>query len=422
MGATAENGPMRVLVAFDKFKDSMTAGRACEVAARAIRSVHPDWELDLCPLTDGGDGFAEVLTSAAGGRTTAFQVEGPRGGLVEAPVGMVPAAKVPPAARAMLGIEGTDLGNTGVPPVPDTRRRQDAFAPGHARARPGPVAIVEMASASGLALLPPELRDPWHATSHGTGQLIRAAAELGAAAVLLGVGGSATHDLGLGALGALGYEFRSRDGAKLRPATPARWPDLAAVEGERFHSIPPLFIACDVSHPLLGPSGAAASFGPQKGLKPGDLGRLETESARVAALLCDHCAADRSLANAPGAGAAGGIALGLMVAAGAKLLPGASVVFAWLDLEARTAAADLVLTGEGCYDASSASGKGPGALVARALALGKFVHVFAGRIDAPPGAPGPALHPITPAGTPLPVALRRAPSNLADAIGKAFQG
>jgi len=384
---------MRVLAAFDKFKDSLSARQACERAARALRSRHGDWDVDLCPLTDGGEGFAEILTQAAGGKLAKVRVSGPRGDPVEASLGLVSVAKIPPAARALLAL-------------PEGAER---------------VALADMASASGLALLAPGRRDPWQATSQGTGQLIRAAAERRAELVLLGVGGSATNDLGLGALSALGLEFRSAAGAKLLPPIPAVWPQLARIEGKLPSSLPPIRIACDVANPLLGPRGATAVFGPQKGLQPRDYDRLEAECARLAALLADACVASGALAETPGAGAAGGIAFGLMTAARARLLSGSVLVGAWLDLEARLAAADLVLTGEGRFDASSLGGKGPGALALRAAQLGKPVHVFAGQVEAGPASAGLQLHAITPAGTPLPEALRAAGDNLAAAIRAEFR-
>jgi glycerate kinase len=403
---------MRVLVAFDKFKDSLSAREACGAAARALRSVHPDWRLDVCPLSDGGDGFAEILTAAAGGELRPFQVAGPRGGMVPAPLGLVQLSRLPSEALALLALPG---------PSPAA----------------GALAVVEMASASGLALLPKELRDPWQTSSYGTGQLVRAAAECGAAAVLIGVGGSGTHDLGLGALSALGLEFRTGEGRIVRTPVPARWPELADMVDSLFPSIPPIRIACDVSNPLLGPEGAAAVFAPQKGLRPADFERLESESARMAALLCDSCGQPRTLANLPGAGAAGGFAFGLMAGARAQLLPGFALVAAWLDLEARLAAADMVLTGEGRFDRTSLGGKGPGGLAARAAALGKTIHVFAGQVDwegvrlknltsetevkffnlTPSN-----IHAITPPGTSPVQALRDSAANLAAAVQRVLAG
>src|SRR5580692_9819025 len=159
---------MRVLIAFDKFRDALTARQAAEIAARALRSRHPDWRLDLCPLADGGEGFAEILTRAAAGELPRVRATAPRGDWLEAPVGWVNWKRIPAPARALLALE----------PEP----RDDAH-----------LAVIEMAAVSGLSLLEPALRDPWQATSRGTGQLIRAAAEMGAGVVLLGGGGSATH-------------------------------------------------------------------------------------------------------------------------------------------------------------------------------------------------------------------------------------
>jgi glycerate 2-kinase len=380
--------PQRVLVACDKLKDALTAERACAIVAREIRRAHPDWKIELAPITDGGEGFARILTNAVGGEWTPVPASGPRLERIQVSVGFVDGARIPAAARALL------------PPVADRR-----------------VAIIEMAAVSGLALVPPDERDPWRTTSYGTGQLIRAAAELGAGAILLGVGGSATSDLGLGALAALGFEFRDTNGAKVRPPFPAAWERITHIEGEAFASIPPIAIACDVTNPLLGPNGAAAIFGPQKGLRAADLPRHEMLAARMANLLAQHCARDpAAMSNQPGAGAAGGIAFGLMTAARGQLVPGFSLVSAWLDLDAKVAAADLVITGEGRFDASSLAGKGPGAVVQRARAAGKRAIVFAGSVDG--AATSDDVHAITPSGTPLPEALAQTESNLVNVIAR----
>ncbi|MFI5358181.1 MAG: glycerate kinase [Opitutales bacterium] len=387
---------MRVLLAFDKFKDALSARQACASAAAALRSAHPDWTLDTCPLTDGGEGFAEILTEAARGRWPAVQVAGPRGRPLATRFGLVSLGSIPASARALLDLPAT-------------------LAP------ESTVALVEMAAASGLALLPPAERDPWQTTTLGTGELIREAAAAGAKLIVLGVGGSATNDLGLGALSALGLRFLSAAGDVVASPIPSRWPEIARINGHLHPPLPPIRIACDVSNPLLGPHGAAAIYGPQKGLRAGDLDRLETGSRRLATLLCAHAGRPAALMDQPGAGAAGGIAFGLMAAAGAQLLPGADFVAAWLDLGSRLAAADLVLTGEGTFDQSSLSGKGPGALVARALARGKAVHVFAGRLGRlAPTPPALHLHAITPAGMPLPEALSAAPQLLGAAVTAAF--
>ena len=384
---------MRVLVAFDKFKDAMGAPGACETAAGALRAIHPDWLVETCPLTDGGEGFAEILTAAAAGLCESRSVTGPRGAPVEAVFGRVPVARIPAGARAMLALDARAA-------APDAK-----------------IAVIEMAAASGLALLAESDRDPWQTTTAGTGELIRAAAD--SAGILLGVGGSATNDLGLGALGALGLEFLSAEGRAGVPPCPAAWPRIARLRGGPSAALPPVRIACDVTNPLLGPRGAAAVYGPQKGLRPGDLARLEQESARIGLMACAHFGRSDRLMDTPGAGAAGGLPFGLLTALPVLLLPGFELVSTWLDLDARIAAADLVVTGEGCFDASSLSGKGPGAIALRARARGKPVHVFAGKVSAPP-AEGLAVHALTPDGMPLAEALHRTPVHLAAAIARVF--
>ena len=387
---------MRVLLAFDKFKDSLTARDACTFAAAALRDAHPDWVIDNCPLSDGGEGFCEILTSAVQGTIIGSSVTGPREDDVQASIGLVTYDRVPKPARALL-----------------------PAAPQRSRTTPT-IAVIDMASASGLALLEPEDRDPWQTTSVGTGELIRTATELGACAILLGVGGSATHDLGLGALAALGLEFESAQTGRVYPPIPARWREINRVAGRIHPPVPPIRIACDVSNPLLGPHGAAAIYGPQKGLRAADFPRLDHESGRLASILCGYSGKPETLMEVPGAGAAGGIAFGLMTAAEAQLVPGFDLVSAWLDLESRLANADLVITGEGRFDDSSLNGKGPGAVAARALALGKDVHVFAGAATAARAPEKLKLHTITPPGTPLDRALRQASLHLAHSVRGTF--
>jgi len=384
---------MRVLVAFDKFKDSLTAPVAGSAVAAALARLRPDWTVDLCPLADGGEGFAGILTRAAGGEERPVAATGPCGEPLTASFGLVEAARIPAAALRLLGV-----------PLPAGGR----------------IAIAEMASASGLALVPAEARDARGATSFGTGEVLRAAAAAGPAAVLLGVGGSATHDLGLGALSALGLSFLGAAGDELGPVPPARWPEIRGFRGDPGTGLPPILIACDVENPLLGPEGALATYGPQKGLRPADQAAFEEETARLARLLCRHFGRDEDLVRRPGAGAAGGIAFGLMAAAGARLLPGLDLVGAWLDLEARMAAADVVITGEGRFDATSLSGKGPGAVVRRALALGKEVHVFAGQVQLRAPVPGLLAHAISPPGLALAAALSRAEELLGAAVGRVW--
>lgn len=382
---------MRVLLAFDKFKDALTAREACEVAASALRDKHPDWQLDLCPLSDGGDGFEEVLSSAIKGEYFPLEVTGPRGGHVAAGLTLVSESQIPAAVRAQLSFAAQ--GETA-----------------------STLAIIEMATASGLALLPPSQRSPWQTTSRGTGQLIKAAAELGASAILLGAGSSATHDLGLGALSALGLEFRNAAGSPIRPPIPAHWDQIVTIDGTLFTTIPPIHIACDVSNPLLGPSGAAAVFAQQKGLHADELPALEAACERMAQLLCAHYHHPLTLPGTAGTGAAGGIAFGLFCATRAQLLPGFALVANWLDLNARLAAADLVLTGESRFDAASLGSKGPGAIITRGLAARKRVHLLTGQIVSATAHDLLSLHEIIPNNTPPAQALKDTPAFLRSAL------
>jgi glycerate kinase len=377
---------MRVLLAFDKFKDAIDAQTACKVAADAIRKARPDWSLDLCPLADGGDGFARILTDAAEGEFVSAEVGGPIGHPVNAGFGLVSWQRIPERARAMLSLE------------------TQGFDERH-------LAVLEMASASGLARLAQDQRDPWVTSTAGTGELLRQAAEAGAAAIVLGVGGSATNDLGLGALGALGLRYKTDAGAEVTPPIPSRWHEITRITGRTLEGLPPIRIACDTDAPLLGKRGAAAAYGPQKGLRPGDLRRMEHESARLALMLCTHCGVPDDLIDFPGAGAAGGLPFGLTAACSARIVAGADLVSAWLDLDRRIAEADIVLTGEGRFDEGSLTGKAPGQAIHAALAAGKPVHLFAGTLAG-------AVHALNPKESILAHAVRDTAANLARSVAE----
>jgi glycerate kinase len=385
---------MRVLIAFDKFKGALGAAEACAVVAEVLRRARPSWELDVAPLADGGDGFCRLLTEAAGGvlreervSATVFPASG-RAGQRAVPLGWVELERLPAAARARLEL-------------PRGARR---------------LALVEMAAVNGLAQLSPAQRDVWRSSTRGTGELIGRAAAAGADAVLLGVGGSATSDLGLGALAALGWRFEDRAGTPIEPL-PSLWPRIARIAGTA-PALPPLRIACDVQNPLLGPRGAAAVYGAQKGLKLEDLARFEADAERLARLACEHAGRELELVQQPGAGAAGGIAFGLAVGVGARLVAGFELVAEWLDLSARLERADLVISGEGRFDATSFAGKGPGTLAREATLRGRRCAIFAGSVE-PSLAPerGLELLAISPAQLPLEAALRSTAEHLSRAVG-----
>jgi glycerate 2-kinase len=391
----------RVLIAFDKFKGALTAEQACDVAAGVLGRRRPRWQLDSAPLTDGGDGFCRILTQAGQGKLhtslasgSRFDAAGPMEH-VRAEFGSVLVEQLPLAVRRRLRLPQLDGARLGV---------------------------LEMASVNGLSLGSHAPRDVWRQSSFGTGQLLLAASESGVQALLLGVGGSATSDLGLGALCALGLRFEAGDGVELRPPLPAAWPRLLRVRGAVNPALAPLRIACDVDNPLLGPRGAAAVYGPQKGLRAEDVPRFDAQAARVARLLCEHLGRDMALADTPGAGAAGGIAFGLLAAADAELVPGFQLVSDWLDLDARLTRADCVITGEGRFDTSSWSGKGPGAIAAKARALGRECVLFAGSIEAGADAAHCRAIAISEPGLPLEVAVAQTRENLTLSLERWLDG
>jgi glycerate kinase len=379
---------MRVLVALDKFKEALAAPEACRAVVAGLREVRPGWICDPCPLTDGGDGFLAALTAGKNADLRHALVAGPLGQPVSAAWARVSPEAVPGAVRRWLALPAN-----------------------------APLAVVEMAACSGLALVPRETRDVWRASSRGVGELIAAAEAAGAGGILLGVGGSATNDLGLGALAALGFRFLDGDGAEIADLAPAQWPRIVRIEPPMAVAprLPPIWIACDVDNPLLGPRGATHTYGPQKGLSAARASELEEEMRRMAALLAEACGIAPAQLDRPGGGAAGGITAGLVAGLGARVVPGFSLVSEWLGLEERIAVADLVITGEGRFDATSLQGKGPGGVARLALDRGKRVLVLAGSVSLPEPPPGLRLRAITPPSMPLTEALPRTGELLAAA-------
>jgi len=378
---------MHVLVALDKFKEALPATAACAAVASALRERHPGWTFDLCPLTDGGDGFVAALAADGRGRFRRERVTGPLGEPVDTTWAFVPAPALPPRLRPLLAPAGA------------------------------PLALLEMAACSGLALVPRERRDVRQSTSRGVGELISAAARAGAGSVLLGVGGSATNDLGLGALFALGWRALDANGRDIGLPLPRRFAEIARLLPPAADAPPPppVWIACDVDNPLCGPRGATFTYGPQKGLADDELAPLDAQLARLAGLLAEAVGASPAVFSRPGAGAAGGIVAGLMAACGARPAGGFALVSEWLDLERRVAAADLVVTGEGRFDDGSLQGKGPGGLVRASLAAGKRTIVLTGKLQIAHPPAGLELAEITPEGMPLDEALPATARLLAEA-------
>ncbi|MFC8291912.1 glycerate kinase [Streptomyces sp. NPDC057242] len=334
----------RVLVAADKFKGSLTAVEVAERVAAGLRRVVPDLEVETLPVADGGDGTV--------------------------------------AAAVAAGFERHEVAVTGPVGEPVTA----AFA------LRGTTAVVEMAEASGLQLLPDGVFAPLTATTYGSGELLRAALDAGATTVVFGVGGSATTDGGAGMLAALGARLLDADGEPVGPGG-AALADLATADltglDPRFASVD-LILASDVDNPLTGPKGAPAVYGPQKGATPDDVRTLDAALAHFATVLekaIGPKAAEAALA--PGAGGAGGIGYGALVL-GASFRPGIELMLEVLGFAPALERATLVVTGEGSLDEQTLHGKAPAGVAAAARAAGKEVVAVCGRLALPAEALGRA--------------------------------
>jgi len=327
---------LRIVVAPDKFKGSLSSRSAAEAIGRGLGRALPQAKLDLVPVADGGEGTAETIVHTLGGQMVVCDVQGPNGKPVQARYGLLGGAKV---------------------------------------------AVVELAQASGLELMPAGSNDPLTATTFGTGQLIGAAIDAGAVRIILAIGGSATNDAGAGALSALGAQFLDDQGNRLAPggAALAKLARIDVTALDRRLSNVSIEIASDVRNPLCGPSGASAVYGPQKGASPHDVRSLDAALARFADVAKVHVGID--VRDVPGAGAAGGVGAGFLALARATLRPGAQLVLEVLDFDQRLAGASLVITGEGRLDKQTLAGKAPYA-VAQAAAAHKIpVIALAGSVE-----------------------------------------
>ncbi|HEX8910681.1 MAG TPA: glycerate kinase [Anaeromyxobacteraceae bacterium] len=305
---------MRVVIAPDSFKGSLSALAAAQAMERGVRAVFPDAEVRQVPIADGGEGTVEALVTATRGRLEERTVRGPLGEPV----------------RARWGVLGD-----------------------------GETAVIEMAAASGLPLVPKGRRDPRVTSTAGTGELVRAALDAGLAKLVIGIGGSATNDGGTGLARALGVRFLDAAGADLPEggAALARLAriDLAGLDPRL--ATAQLLVACDVDNPLTGPRGASAVYGPQKGATPEVVKELDAALAHYARVAQD--ATGRDVALRPGAGAAGGLGAGLLFFTPAELRPGVEIVLETTGFGELVRGADLVLTGEGRTDFQTAMGKAP---------------------------------------------------------------
>ncbi|EGO62545.1 glycerate kinase [Acetonema longum] len=305
---------MRIIVAPDSYKGSVSALGVADAMERGIKKVFADAAVIKLPIADGGEGTVEALVAAAGGHTVRRQVVGPLGEPVEAHFGIL---------------------------------------------EDGETAVIEMAAASGLPLVPFHKRDPRITTTYGTGQLIKAVLDQGIKKIIIGIGGSATNDGGTGMAKALGAVFYDASGREL-PAGGAALANLSKIDVSGLDSrlaSTTILVACDVDNPLCGSRGASAVYGPQKGATPAMVEELDAALDHFATIASRTTG--RDVAELPGAGAAGGLGAGLLFFTGAQLRPGVEIVLDTVGYRSLVEGANLVITGEGRTDFQTAYGKAP---------------------------------------------------------------
>ncbi len=336
---------MRVLVAPDKFRGTLTARQAAEAIETGWKRERPGDHLDLAPMADGGEGTLEALVGALHGVVVPATVTGPMGDSVEAAFGLVSTAQ-------------------------------------------GTLGVVEMARASGLALVGPGRRDPLRASTRGTGELMAGAVARGARRLLVCLGGSATNDGGAGMATAIGVRLLDERGREL-PDGGAALTRLARIDTT---GVPPVWTnvsvtgAFDVDNPLAGPSGASVVYGPQKGAGTDAVRVLDGALSHLAAVVYRDLGI--SLKDERGAAAAGGSGFGLLAFCGAHLRRGVEVVMDAMEIPRRIEGCDLVITGEGSFDVQSSAGKVPAGILDAAALAGVSVAVICGRATSEvPGVP-----------------------------------
>ena len=329
---------MKIILAPDSFKGSLSAVEVCHAMERGIRRVFPSVEIVQLPMADGGEGTVEALVASTQGQINKMRVTGPLGSPVEAFYGL-------------LGV--------------------------------GKVAVIEMAAASGLPLVPEDRRNPMYTTSYGTGELIQQVLNEGADRIIVGIGGSATTDCGTGMAQALGVQFFDQNGLIEKPMTGQLMGTVKKIDIgrlERHIGQTHITVACDVQNPLLGPTGAVAIYASQKGARPEDLPILEANMGHMINLIEEETG--RRVRDLPGAGAAGGLGAGLVAFLNADIKPGIDIILEEYRFSEHLSNGDLVITGEGCVDCQTNFGKAvagvlgvarkqkvPGALIAGSIEI-----------------------------------------------------
>ncbi len=375
---------MKTVIVIDSFKGSLSSIEAGQAAAEGIKRVFPDAETQVCPLADGGEGTVETLISGMGGAIRNLSVTGPVGEKVNGKYGIL------------------DDGVT---------------------------AVMEMADAAGITMVPPEKRNPMDTTTYGVGELIRDAVDRGCRKFIIGIGGSATNDGGVGMLQALGFEFLDKEGKPVAYGAQGleklvcigTQHAMEELKGCEFH------IACDVKNALCGPEGCSAVFGPQKGADADMIRKMDAWFADYAALAAAACADEKVDPDYPGTGAAGGLGFAFRTFLHGVLEPGVELILRETKLEDKLQDADVVVTGEGRLDGQTVMGKAPIGVAALAKKHGKRVVAFSGCVTEDARACNDhgidAFFPIVRAAVSLEEAMDRenAKRNMADTAEQVFR-
>ena len=327
---------MKIVIAFDSFKGSLTANEACRIVSDTTRELLSDVIIQIKPMADGGEGTATAMIEAADGCWISQSVIGPL-----------------PEMKVESGFAWFDDGT----------------------------ALVEMARASGLELMTDKQLNPLKTTTYGTGELIAAAASHGATKILLGVGGSATTDGGIGAASALGWKFLNNLGKPV-PPTGAGLDEIATIHKPPNLKLPPVDVLCDVDNPLTGEHGASRVYGPQKGATPEMVDRLDRGLAHLAECVRKQLGVE--IEDVPGTGAAGGLAAGAVAFMDAKIVSGIETVMGRSKLAEELKDADWVITGEGSFDRQSLYGKVVSGVLKLAKQANTRVAVLAGQVGISP--------------------------------------
>ncbi len=384
---------MHILIAPDSFKGALPAPEAARAIENGLKRSSLSFSSQLTPLAAGGEGTVDCLVRSAGGRFVTARVQDPLGREITARYGLIEASpanniskpdqskKPSKPSKSSNPIQSSKLSKTSQSRKPTQLNKSRKPRSSSTRQQTQTTAVLEMAVASGLPLLKESEQNPALTTTYGTGQLIKDALDRGAYKTLLGIGGSATNDAGLGMSSALGARFLSASGEELKGIGR----NLARVDKIDLTDLDPrlpeteIEVACDVDNPFYGPEGAAHVYASQKGADSEMIAELDTGLRHLAEIIAAELECD--LQQLPGAGAAGGLGGGLHAFLGARLRSGTAMILDFLELPAKISRADLVITGEGKCDHQSSRGKVVGALAKHCAATDTPLLVLCGSYD-----------------------------------------